>query len=157
MDGSDPMNGRAQGIPKAALALYILAAAILVLGAGPLLLYIAFGPEDGNPVGLGILFFASFMFAGPVLLFGIGVHLLSKWRGGKPDWEPPAGWNPARMDARLDAKPGARKTRRSPSADPLADLADKVRRAAGKSSGDTAHRRRDPGSEPTGDSGPNWP
>lgn len=29
--------------------------AVLVLGAGPLLLYMLLGPADGNPIGLGLL------------------------------------------------------------------------------------------------------
>ena len=30
---------------------------VLALTAGPLLLYVIFGPKDGNPIGLGLLFF----------------------------------------------------------------------------------------------------
>ncbi len=32
---------------------------IWVLGAVPLLLYVEFGPEEGNPVGLGLLYLAG--------------------------------------------------------------------------------------------------
>jgi len=30
---------------------------VLALSAAPLLLYIVFGPKDGNPIGLGLLLF----------------------------------------------------------------------------------------------------
>lgn len=30
---------------------------VLGLTVGPLLLYVIFGPADGNPIGLGLLFF----------------------------------------------------------------------------------------------------
>ena len=43
----------------------IIGAAVLALGSGPLLLYCVFGPADGNPIGLGLLFF----FTAP---FGLG-------------------------------------------------------------------------------------
>jgi len=45
------------------------------LGAGgtaPLLLYIAFGPADGNPIGLGLLA----VLAVPVGAFGVALGLL---------------------------------------------------------------------------------
>ncbi len=34
-----------------------IATTLLALTAGPLLLYCVFGPADGNPIGLGLLFF----------------------------------------------------------------------------------------------------
>jgi len=33
----------------------LFGAAVLLLGVGPLLLYILLGPADGNPIGLGLL------------------------------------------------------------------------------------------------------
>ena len=44
---------------------------VLAATAGPLLLYVIFGPKDGNPIGLGLLFF----FGTPIglLLLVIGV------------------------------------------------------------------------------------
>lgn len=41
-------------------------------GVAPLLLYIAFGPEDGNPIGLGLL--AAFTV--PVAMTGVIVGVL---------------------------------------------------------------------------------
>lgn len=66
-----------------------IGAAILSLGSGPLLLYCVFGPADGNPIGLGLLFF----FTAPVgLAFGARGIALSKRapgpapRRGRGDW-----------------------------------------------------------------------
>ncbi|HEX5830648.1 MAG TPA: hypothetical protein VFY16_06690 [Gemmatimonadaceae bacterium] len=39
----------------------------------PLLLYIAFGPADGNPIGLGLLA----VVAVPAAVIGVGVGLLT--------------------------------------------------------------------------------
>ena len=41
-------------------------------GVAPLLLYIAFGPADGNPIGLGLLA----VLAVPVGAVGVGVGLI---------------------------------------------------------------------------------
>lgn len=38
--------------------------ALGILGASPLLLYIAFGPRDGNPIGLGLLAVAAILVGG---------------------------------------------------------------------------------------------
>jgi hypothetical protein len=38
---------------------------------GPLLLYIAFGPADGNPIGLGLLAMLGVPVAGGLLLAGL--------------------------------------------------------------------------------------
>jgi len=58
-------------------------AAFGVVGVGPLLLYIAFGPADGNPIGLGLLA----MVALPVAAIGIGIGLvvlvMEMFRGGR--------------------------------------------------------------------------
>jgi hypothetical protein len=45
--------------------------AVLVLGVGPLLLYIAFGPADGNPIGLGLLAMVAVPAGG--ILAGLGL------------------------------------------------------------------------------------
>jgi hypothetical protein len=55
---------------------------LLVLGTGPLLLYIAFGPRDGNPIGLGLLFFFSFPAAAILLLWGGAAALFRRLRYG---------------------------------------------------------------------------
>lgn len=41
------------------LKIMVLSMAPAVLGTIPLLLYIIFGPADGNPIGLGLLFVAG--------------------------------------------------------------------------------------------------
>lgn len=43
-----------------------------VAGVAPLLLYIAFGPSDGNPIGLGLLA----VLAVPVGVIGAGIGLI---------------------------------------------------------------------------------
>lgn len=56
-----------------------LAAWSLVLGAGglaPLLLYIAFGPADGNPIGLGLLALAAVSVAVPGFVVGVTVAVV---------------------------------------------------------------------------------
>lgn len=56
-----------------------IAAASLALGiagVGPLLVYCAFGPKDGNPIGLGLLAVAAVPIAGAGVLVG-----LVKWLG----------------------------------------------------------------------------
>ena len=40
---------------------------VMALGYAPLQLYIFFGPADGNPIGLGLLFVLG-MFAGMVVM-----------------------------------------------------------------------------------------
>jgi hypothetical protein len=37
--------------------LFWIGVAVAVASLAPLLLYIVFGPKDGNPIGLGLLFF----------------------------------------------------------------------------------------------------
>ncbi|MGB3608825.1 MAG: hypothetical protein WA987_00510 [Cellvibrio sp.] len=58
-----------RGIKVIALSLFLVLAC-----AAPMMLYVVFGPEDGNPVGLG------FLFAGGALIahvgFTIGLLLL---------------------------------------------------------------------------------
>lgn len=47
---------------------------ILVVGTLPLLLYLMMGPKEGNPVGLGILMWLSWLIGGVQLVRGtIGV------------------------------------------------------------------------------------
>jgi hypothetical protein len=51
---------------------------VLVLGVGPLLLYIPFGPADGNPIGLGLLAFVAMPVAGVLALLGLVTMVLSR-------------------------------------------------------------------------------
>lgn len=46
--------------------------ALGAVGVAPLLLYIGFGPADGNPIGLGLLA----VLAGPVGAFGAGIGMI---------------------------------------------------------------------------------
>lgn len=57
----------------------------LVIGAAgmlPLLLYIVFGPADGNPIGLGLLAVAVAPIAGMGILIGV-VKLLVQYFGSR--------------------------------------------------------------------------
>ena len=52
--------------------------AILVLGAGPLLIYALVGPADGNPIGLGLLAVVTVPVGG--ILAGLGlIKMLIEW------------------------------------------------------------------------------
>jgi hypothetical protein len=57
---------------------------VLVLGTAPLLLYVLFGPRDGNPVGLGILMWLSWLAGGVLVIWGF-VGLLRSILYGKRD------------------------------------------------------------------------
>ena len=46
-------------------------AALGIAGVLPLLLYVAFGPADGNPIGLGLLALAAMAIAGMGLVIGL--------------------------------------------------------------------------------------
>ncbi|NGY05200.1 hypothetical protein [Solimonas terrae] len=48
-----------------------IGAVIAALGTAPLLLYIIFGPSDGNPIGLGLLAWASWLVGGVVIVVAL--------------------------------------------------------------------------------------
>ena len=53
-------------------------------GVLPLLLYVAFGPADGNPIGLGLLALAAMAIAGMGLVIGLIKMLVQHFgRGGE--------------------------------------------------------------------------
>lgn len=66
---------------RSSLKLIISGLVILAGGVLPLLLYIAFGPADGNPIGLGLLFVVSVPVGGICLLAGLIWFLVDKARG----------------------------------------------------------------------------
>lgn len=55
---------------------------IAAVGMGPLLLYILFGPADGNPIGLGLLAFFSMPVALVLLVVGFAKRLHERARDG---------------------------------------------------------------------------
>lgn len=55
--------------------------AVLVFGAGPLLLYITFGPADGNPIGLGLLAMVAVPVGGILAVFGLLRMLIERLVG----------------------------------------------------------------------------
>jgi hypothetical protein len=52
-------------------AIVIASLAIGLCGVGPLLLYVLFGPADGNPIGLGLLAVVALPIAGVALAVGL--------------------------------------------------------------------------------------
>lgn len=66
--------------------LTIASGILLVLCVAPIMLYAAFGPPDGNPIGLGLLM----VFGGPVFavlgLVGLGLWIAGRCRAsnGEP-------------------------------------------------------------------------
>jgi hypothetical protein len=56
-----------------------LASILLTISAGPLLLYCVFGPADGNPIGLGLLFF--FVTPPSLMLLAVALGLRASDRG----------------------------------------------------------------------------
>lgn len=56
--------------------------ALGVAGMAPLLLYIAFGPKDGNPIGLGLLAVLAEFVGAIGVGIGLIVMLVGYFRGG---------------------------------------------------------------------------
>jgi hypothetical protein len=52
-------------------AIVITSLAIGLCGVGPLLLYVLFGPADGNPIGLGLLAVVAMPVAGVTFAVGL--------------------------------------------------------------------------------------
>lgn len=80
------MSAREQSVGRRWSGKQLVVTSAAVGGAGilPLALYVAFGPADGNPIGLGLLAVAAIPLAGVGILAGlvkIVVELSS--RGGR--------------------------------------------------------------------------
>jgi O-antigen/teichoic acid export membrane protein len=60
----------------------LVSAAAGFAGVAPLLLYIAFGPPDGNPIGLGLLAVATVPFSLAGIAVGIMVMVVRRLRKG---------------------------------------------------------------------------
>jgi hypothetical protein len=54
---------------------------VAAIGVLPLLLYVAFGPEDGNPIGLGLLAMVAIPTGAMIAIAGI-IKLLVGFFGG---------------------------------------------------------------------------
>ncbi len=65
---------------RLSLKLLIAGVAIIVGGAAPLWLYVQFGPRDGNPIGLGLLFVGSVPLGGLCLLLALIRFLVERSR-----------------------------------------------------------------------------
>lgn len=64
------------------LRLMAMSAALGAAGVLPLLLYVAFGPKDGNPIGLGLLAVAALPVAGVGMAAG-AISALVQWLRGR--------------------------------------------------------------------------
>ncbi|HEX7113130.1 MAG TPA: hypothetical protein VF216_11860 [Mizugakiibacter sp.] len=64
------------------LRLMAMSAALGAAGVLPLLLYVAFGPKDGNPIGLGLLAVASVPVAAVGMAAG-AISALVQWLRGR--------------------------------------------------------------------------
>lgn len=64
------------------LRLMAMSAALGAAGVLPLLLYVAFGPKDGNPIGLGLLAVAAVPVAGVGMAAG-AISALVQWLRGR--------------------------------------------------------------------------
>jgi hypothetical protein len=62
------------------LMLGMLTGALMI---GPLLLYIAFGPADGNPIGLGLLAMLGVLVSGVLIVVGVVQWLLARGRADR--------------------------------------------------------------------------
>jgi ABC-type proline/glycine betaine transport system permease subunit len=54
----------------------LVSVALAVLCAIPIQIYAAFGPEDGNPVGLGLLMVFGAPFFGSIAVLGIVIWVI---------------------------------------------------------------------------------
>lgn len=70
-------------VPRRGLRMLMLALAAAAVMVGPLLVYIALGPADGNPIGLGLLAAVGVPAAGVLLLVALiqlAVEAGLRWR-----------------------------------------------------------------------------
>lgn len=51
---------------------------IITVGTVPLLLYVMFGPADGNPIGLGLLAWASWLVGGICVVIALIARLFAR-------------------------------------------------------------------------------
>lgn len=61
------------------LAIILWSAVLGLAGILPLLLYVAFGPADGNPIGLGLLAVVAAPVAGAGLVIGLIKTLVQRF------------------------------------------------------------------------------
>lgn len=70
---------------RTGLKIMVVSMAPFLICTVPLLLYIIFGPSDGNPIGLGLLFVAGFAISTLGFLIGVFWLVLEQcFRAGQP-------------------------------------------------------------------------
>jgi hypothetical protein len=62
----------------------LVSAVLLALSVASMMLYAAFGPADGNPVGLGLLMVFGEMLLGSTLAIGAAIWMVG-WAAGVPE------------------------------------------------------------------------
>jgi hypothetical protein len=77
------MSGVEGGRPSSGRKILTISLIAGMIGIAPLLLYVAFGPSDGNPVGLGLLAALAVPIAGIGILVGLVKLLLEKASGSQ--------------------------------------------------------------------------
>ena len=59
----------------------VIGFAIAVGASIPLLLYVMFGPKDGNPIGLGLLMLIGWLVGAVLIAWGAVGVVISRFRG----------------------------------------------------------------------------
>jgi hypothetical protein len=59
----------------------VIGSAIAVGASIPLLLYVVFGPKDGNPIGLGLLMLIGWLVGAVLIAWGAVGVVISRFRG----------------------------------------------------------------------------
>ncbi len=56
--------------------------AVAVVGSVPLILYVMVGPRDGNPLGLGLLMWLSWLVGAVLIAWGVIGLVVARFAGG---------------------------------------------------------------------------
>ena len=60
----------------------MIGVAVAVVGSVPLILYVMVGPRDGNPVGLGLLMWLSWLVGAVLIAWGVIGLVVARFAGG---------------------------------------------------------------------------
>jgi hypothetical protein len=63
----------------------MIGVAVAVVGSVPLILYVMVGPKDGNPVGLGLLMWLSWLVGAVLIAWGVIGLVVARFVGGDTD------------------------------------------------------------------------